>query len=53
MTEENFKDILMPYLEKPKDQKPFILALITGECTVGKCVHWAKIINQVSDIIER
>jgi len=53
MTEDNYKEMLMPYLDKPKDQKPFLLALITGECTVGHCVQWAKTINLVADVIER
>ena len=42
----------MDFLEKPKDTKPLIVNMVTGECTVGGCPFYAKEINLFAGIVK-
>ena len=52
LSDANFKDIMMEYWEKP-DTTALFVNLITGECTLGKCVRYIKEVNQVSKIVKK
>jgi len=52
LTEENFDDMLLEFLNKPKDTKPLLLTLVMGECTVGGCVNFSKDLHKLAGIVK-
>jgi len=43
----------MEFLTKPDDTLPLVVNMVMGECTVGKCVSFAKDVNIVAGIVKR
>ena len=53
LNEENFADTLLEFLDTPDKVLPLMVHMVTGECTVGACVEFSKVINIVAGITKR
>ena len=50
---DNWKDILSEFRTNPKDVKPILIAMISGECTAGTCVKFTKELRQASSKLQK
>ena len=51
--EENFAQVMMEFIEKPKDVLPLLIIKVTSECNTGGCVDYVKKANIVASIAKR
>ena len=53
LTEDNFDQTIMEFLDNPADTKPLLITLVTGECVTGVCVKFSKDIFKLAKVVKR
>ena len=52
LTNENWTQTLLEFVEKADTVKPLLINLVQGECTTGACVRFSKEYHQLAKIVK-
>ena len=52
LTNDNFKETMIEFIDKPETTLPLVINLVLGECTTGDCVRYAKEVHQFAKIVK-